>query len=137
MLNYIFSSVLSGFGECFGLGWVSIRGSCQKQVYLVHLEPKTGTRYILKSSKKTHNTRPAIGQRNPSPVLPDKAQVQPSCLLCLTFNCFLPFLLFLDSQRSSIVPSYAPYTNAVMVRGDIYPPRPAPRVMHHATPAIT
>ena len=35
------------------------------------------------------------------------------CLLCLTFNCFLSFC----SQRSSIVPPYALYTNAD-ARGD-------------------
>ena len=81
-----------------------------------------------KIKQKTHATSPAIDLKHIVPFLPDKAQVHPSCPLCLTFNRYCRFLA---NQRASIVPPYyALYTNAG-VRGDL----PTLHISHHATPA--
>ena len=47
------------------------------------------------------------------------------CLLCLTFNCFLSF--FSQSNKPSIVPPYAPRTNASVRIDPLHPPHPTPR----------
>ena len=100
-------------------------GSGQKQVYLVRLGPKTGS---LKSSQK-RTLRALLG---PKRIVPVFGRIKPRytrvCLLCLTFNCFSSFLS--QSKRPSIVPPYAPHTNADL-RGDhLHPPHPTP--LNHA-----
>ena len=59
------------------------------------------------------------------PIWPDKAQVHPTCLLCLTFNCFV-VSGFLANQRSPVAPPYARCTNTAMVWGNLNPPHPTP-----------
>ena len=54
-----------------------------------------------KINSKTDPTSPAIGLKRNVPIFPVKTQVHPSCLLCLTFNCF--FCRFLANQRSSTI----------------------------------
>ena len=95
--------------------------------------PKTGTWSVL-AQKQTHSTiksksHPASPAICPKRIVPVLGRIKPTytrfCLLCLTLSCF--FSSFLPNQRPSIVPPYAPHTNAD-VRGDpLHPPQPTPR----------
>ena len=99
------------------------KGQGPKTGIPVRLGPKTGT-YQNQVKNATHE--PCHWPKAHCTCFwPDKAQVHPSCLLCLTFNCFLSF--FSQSKRPSVFPPYAPHTNAD-VRGDpLHPPHPTPR----------
>ena len=87
--------------------------SSQKQVYLVRLGPTTGTFY--KQVKSTPYESCHWSKAHCTCYWPDKAQVHPSLSTLLDFQLF--FAAFLGNQMPSIVPPYAPHTNAD-VRGD-------------------
>ena len=103
------------FGERLSVAWANlIIGRAQKQVYLSVWGQK---QVELKSSRKRNpRALPCNGlvEHALCLVLPRKARVHPSCLLCLTFNCFSGFFPVLANQWSSIFPPYAPYTNCLL-----------------------
>ena len=95
-----------------------------KYVHLVRFGPKTGGDTNIK--QKAHPTSPAIGLKRIVPVFPARSPGTPEFVYSAWLSTV--FCRFLANQRPSIVPPYAPHTNAD-VRGD-----PPPPFIPHTTP---